>query len=109
MIPRLTTLACLAVGALALTGGGATAGASGTADPPAAHASGCNSVHYGGRAFVFYRKNVRCLFAKRWVRRLNRSHGRNKPPGWRCESGSGYRTGGSCSRGKGLFGWHPYD
>ena len=73
-------------------------------------AAACNTVRYGGRAYVLYRTGrVGCTFAKRWVRRLNRSRGASKPPGWRCTSGSGYRTGGGCTRGSRAFGWHPLD
>jgi hypothetical protein len=30
-------------------------------------------------------------------------------PVWESSSGSGYPSGGYCSRGRQLFGWHPYD
>ena len=66
-------------------------------------------VRYGGRSYVLYKRGVRCVFAKRWVRRLNRSRGRNKPAGFKCSSGSKFRTGGSCVRGNRVFGWHPGD
>jgi hypothetical protein len=103
------------VGVLALGAAGGHAGASN--GQPAAGAAGadavaaaCQSVRYGGRAYVLGKsRRVRCLFAKRWVRRLNRSRGDNSPPGWTCESGSNFRTGGSCSKGNRYFGWHPYD
>lgn len=73
-------------------------------------AAACNTVRYGGRAYVLYRQGrVGCTFAKRWVRRLRASAGRNKPPGWRCSSGSRYRTGGGCTRSNRTFGWHPAD
>ena len=75
---------------------------------PTAHAaSACPSVAYAGRSYVLYRERVGCTFAKRWVRRLH-STGLG-PRRWRCETGSDYATGGMCSRGRRLFGWHPYD
>ena len=72
-----------------------------------AEAAGCRSVAYADRSYVLARDGVGCRFAKRWVRRLH-AHGEG-PRGWRCESGSDYRTGGTCARGDRLFAWHPYD
>jgi hypothetical protein len=107
-VKRSLTLAAL-TSALALGATGVQAG-----DPASegakATTAGCKTVHYGGRSYVLYRKGrVRCLFAKRWVRRLNRSRGDNSPPGWACESGTNFRTGGACSKGRRAFGWHPAD
>jgi hypothetical protein len=105
--------ACLALACTSIFAGTSFAGSSGGS---AAEASGelsaaasCKTVRYGGRGYVLFRKNVRCLFAKRWVRRLNRSRGANKPKGFKCTSGSKFRTGGQCVRGKRVFGWHPGD
>jgi len=61
--------------------------------PSATIAAACTSVSYGGRTYVMYRLH----YTKRG------------PRGWRCGSGSGYRTGGGCARGRQSFGWHPGD
>jgi len=75
--------------------------------PSATIAAACTSVSYGGRTYVMYRRGVSCAFARRWVRRLH--YTKRGPRGWRCGSGSGYRTGGGCARGRQSFGWHPGD
>ena len=98
---RLIPLACVAA---LLVPAGASAGS------PQASAAACNSVRYGGEAYVLYRQGgVKCKFAKRWVKRLHRSSGQNKPAGWKCSSGTRYRTGGQCTKGSKAFGWHPGD
>jgi hypothetical protein len=68
--------------------------------------SSCNVVKVGDRAYVLYRRGVPCTWAKRWVRRLAASQGRNKPSGFSCSSGSKFRGGGYCERGSKHFGWH---
>ncbi len=75
--------------------------------PSATIAAACTSVSYGGRTYIMYRRGVSCGFARRWVRRLH--YTKRGPRGWRCSSGSGYRTGGGCARGARAFGWHPGD
>jgi hypothetical protein len=103
---RLALLACAA--ALAIPAGSATAAGGGSG--AVATAAGCSTVSYGGHAYVLYRHGaVKCRFARRWVKRLHRSGGARKPKGWTCSSGTGYSTGGSCHKGKRLFGWHPGD
>jgi hypothetical protein len=73
-----------------------------------ARLAGCNTVAYGGRTFVLYKTGVTCAFARRWVRTLNRT--RRGPRGWTCSSGSRFRTGGFCQKGRRYqFGWHPGD
>jgi hypothetical protein len=102
---RLTLLLCTAAIA-AVPAGQATAASAG----PEATAAACNSVRYDGRSYVLYRQGaVRCKFARKWVRRLHRSEGRNEPRGWTCSSGSNFRTGGGCTKGRKAFGWHPGD
>jgi hypothetical protein len=99
----LTLLVCTA--AVAAPAGGAAA-----APDAEATAAACNSVRYDGRSYVLYRQGaVRCKFARKWVRRLHRSEGRNEPAGWTCSSGSNFRTGGGCTKGRKAFGWHPGD
>lgn len=65
----------------------------------------------GGRAYVLYYQGMSCRSARQRVRRVRRE---KYLSGWECSSGSGYRSGGYrsggyCSRGRRLFGWHPYD
>jgi hypothetical protein len=96
-------LACIAAIALGARPATAADGA------PEARVAACNTVSYDGRSYVLFRERVRCRFARRWVRRLHNSAGENKPDGWRCTSGSRYRTGGNCTKGERAFGWHPGD
>ena len=100
-------IACTSVFASASMAGAGNSGTSASAQVSAA--ASCKTVRYGGRSYVLYRKGVRCTFAKRWVRRLARSGGANKPRGFKCTSGSNFRTGGNCSKGSRMFGWHPGD
>jgi hypothetical protein len=60
-------------------------------------------------SYVLYRRGVSCTFAKRWAKRLASSNGRRKPSGYACSSGSKFRGGGYCERGKRHFGWHGGD
>jgi hypothetical protein len=71
----------------------------------AKHAA-CDSVRYEGRAYVLYRQRVGCRSARQKVRY---AHRHQRLPGWRCQSGSNFEAGGRCSRGRQLFGWHPFD
>ncbi len=60
------------------------------------------------RNFVVYASGgVTCRQARHRVRWM-RSHRRGYP-GYNCSSGSGYRTGAYCKRGRRVFGFHPYD
>jgi hypothetical protein len=99
-------LACLAIACTAVP-----APASSTTSPTTASRAACSTVRYGGRTYILYKQRVKCRFARRWVKRLHRT--KEGPPGWKCSSGSNYRTGGYCERrsegGKRLFGWHPGD
>jgi hypothetical protein len=71
-----------------------------------ATSAACNSVRYEGRTYVLYRRAVGCRSARRKVRYVHRH---KRLPGWRCGSGSNFETGGGCTRGRKLFGWHPLD
>ncbi len=71
-----------------------------------AGASRCDTVSYGGRTYVLFYRNISCTSARRKVRYVHR-HKRLR--GWRCGSGSGFRTGGGCERGSRMFLWHPLD
>jgi len=66
----------------------------------------CGSVSYGGRAYILSYRRISCYSARRGVRYVHRH---KRLPGWRCSSGSRFRTGGYCSRGSKSFGWHPGD
>jgi hypothetical protein len=60
------------------------------------------------RRFVIYAfGGVTCRKARRGVRWMRRH--RKGYPGYNCSSGSGYRTGAYCKRGRRVFGFHPYD
>ncbi len=69
-------------------------------------ASRCRTVSYGGRTFVLFHRRISCRSARRKVRHVHR-HKRLR--GWRCSSGSRFRTGGFCKRGSRVFAWHPPD
>ena len=71
-----------------------------------AGASRCDTVSYGGRTYILFYRGLGCTSARRKVRHVHR-HGRLR--GWRCTSGSGFRTGGQCKRGRRYFAWHPPD
>ena len=70
--------------------------------PPVAQASAeCRA------SYVLTTRGISCAKARRHVRRLRR--GGRAPRGWRCNSGSDFRSGGICVRGRRFFAWHPGD
>lgn len=71
-----------------------------------AQAARCSSVSYGRRTYVLFHRRISCTSARRKVRHV---HSHKRLRGWRCSSGSGFRTGGFCQRGRKTFGWHPGD
>ena len=75
-------------------------------ETPSAQTARCQTVTYGGRTYVMYHRRIRCPSARRKIRYVHRH---KQLPGWRCESGTNFRTGGGCRRGRKLFGWHPGD
>ena len=77
--------------------------------PRELQASSCTSVKVGGKGHILYRRGVSCSFAKRWVRKLHATRGRSKPRGWKCSSGSKFRSGGYCEKRNKHFGWHRGD
>lgn len=78
----------------------------GTNSRSSAGAARCGSVSYGGRGYVLFYKRLSCTSARRKVRHVHRF---KKLRGWKCSSGSRFRTGGFCQRGARQFGWHPGD
>lgn len=66
----------------------------------------CGTVTYGGRTYVMSHIRISCPSARRKIRYVHRY---KRLPGWRCNSGTNFRTGGGCSRGRKVFGWHPAD
>ena len=104
---RLTRVISIAVVLAAVALNGLSVGpGSGSLGPAVAEAR-CGSVAYRGRSYVMFRQNVGCRFAKLAIRRLATT-GR-KPRGYRCTSGSGFKTGGFCKKDSKQFGWHPGD
>ena len=82
----------------------AATGASASSPEPTAQATrNCDT-----RRFVIYAfGGVTCRQARyrvRWMRRHRRGY-----PGYRCSSGSGFRSGAFCERGRRVFGFHPRD
>jgi len=69
-------------------------------------AAACGSVSYGGRDYVLYYRGMGFATARRRVRHVHPHRGLS---GWRCSSGTRFRTGGYCKRGRRHFGWHPGD
>jgi hypothetical protein len=101
---RLTLLATLLV-TLALVPAASAPGKTGPASAQAVAAK-CSTVSYGGRTFIMYHQGIGCTSARRKVRYVHRH---KRLPGWTCESGTNFRTGGGCWRGRKVFGWHPGD
>ncbi len=94
-----TTVALLATCALLALPAPASAAPSG---PPVAQASAeCRA------SYVLTTRGISCAKARRHVRRLRR--GGDAPRGWRCNSGSDFRSGGICVKGRRYFAWHPGD
>ena len=71
--------------------------------------SSCTVVRVSDLPYVMYRRGVPCTWSKRWARRLAATHGRSKPRGFSCTSGSKFQGGGYCERGSKHFGWHGGD
>ena len=89
----------LAAAALAASAPAAAAGSG-------AEAARCGSVSYGGKTYVLGYKGLSCASARRKVRHVNRTKSLG---GWKCSSGSKFRTGGYCKKGSAYFTWHPGD
>ncbi len=83
--------------------------AAGWVKPRELQAAACGAVKIGSKTYVLYRQRVSCSYAKRWTRKVANSRGRTKPRGWKCTSGSKFRSGGYCQKGRKHFGWHPGD
>ena len=77
--------------------------------PRQLHTSACSSVKVAERGHVLFRQGVSCAYAKRWARRLAATRGAARPRGFRCTSGSKFRSGGYCERGSKHFGWQRWD
>jgi hypothetical protein len=104
--PVRTTIAAFAL-ALALGAAVPAAGAgAGPGGSETARSAACGTVKYGGRTYVLYYRGIGCRSARRKVRHVHRY---KRLPGWKCSSGSNFRTGGYCERGQKHFGWHPGD
>lgn len=101
---RLPILACATVILAAALPSFAAPAPAPTEQP--ARSAACASVSYGGRTFALYYRRITCRSARRKVRYV---HEHDRLPGWRCRSGSDFETGGSCTRGRRLFAWHPFD
>ena len=71
-----------------------------------AGASRFQTVSYGCNTYILSYRGLSCRSARRKVRHVHR-HRRLR--GWRCTSGSRFRTGGFCRRGRRHFAWHPGD
>lgn len=71
--------------------------------------SSCSVISIGGTRYVFSKRRIGCERAKDYAQHVGRTRGRWQPPRWRCESGSGFKTGGSCKNGKHWFAWYPGD
>lgn len=78
----------------------------GTRRRSSAGASRCGTVSYGGRTFILSYRGLGCTSARRKVRYVHR---RRRLRGWSCSSGTRFRTGGFCRRGRRYFAWHPVD
>lgn len=71
-----------------------------------AGAARCQTVSYGGNTYILSYRGLSCRSARRKVRHVHR-HRRLR--GWRCTSGTRFRTGGFCRRERRHFAWHPVD
>jgi hypothetical protein len=99
-------LAFVAQASLAGEPGSSRLGVTDRSSTPQAVVSRCGSVSYGGRGYVLYYTGMSCTKARTRVRHV---HGYKRLRGWRCSSGTKFRTGGYCKRGRRNFGWHPGD
>lgn len=109
---RLRTFLLAPLLAAALLAPGEAAGAASPDEPgPVAVASGCGSIMLRGETYVFFQAKIGCKQAKQWAGRVFKTRGEFEPPGYDCESGSGFKQGGGCATksGKKYFGWHPFD
>jgi hypothetical protein len=104
---RLTILVVLAALCAGYTG--SASAIEGERSPRELTTSSCNVVKVSERAHLLYRRDVPCTWSKRWIRRLAATHGRSKPRGFSCTSGTKFRGGGYCERGSKHFGWHAGD
>jgi hypothetical protein len=79
---------------------------------PASAADGCTSVKVEGERLILLKNGVGCRFARHSIRRLAKTKGDEKPEGYKCSSGSKFRTGGYCEKKQNKnrnFSWHPAD
>ncbi len=101
---RLSLLAMLLVTLVLIPGSSAPAD---TGGPSAqALAAKCQSVSYGGNRYILDYQGIGCRSARRKVRYV---HEHKRLPGWKCQSGTNFRTGGGCVRGSKVVGWYPAD
>lgn len=98
-LARCTLLACLLC--LALAAPAAAPASRG----PEAHLSACpDSIRLGNRTFAYYQHRVNCTRARRAVRRLYATYGREgRPRGFRCRSRNRFRRSGACRSGSRYF------
>lgn len=69
-----------------------------SAAAPEARASGCpTTIRLGNRRYAYFQRRVNCTRARRAVRRLYATYGREgRPRGFRCRSPNRFRRYGSC-------------
>ncbi len=102
MILRLAVLAslmCVAMVAPTMAPADPAPSTTAAADTgPIAMAAACpDAIRLGGRRYAYYQHRVNCRRARRAVRRLYATRGREGTPrGFRCKSTSGFRRAGGC-------------
>ncbi len=81
------------------------AAAQASAASPEATASACpTTIRLGNRRFAYYQRRVNCRRARRAVRRLYATYGREgRPRGFRCRSPNRFRRYGSCRRSRSVY------
>ena len=89
---------CLALAVPAAVPADRAAAPEASAAAPEARATGCpTTIRLGNRRFAYFQRRVNCTRARRAVRRLYATYGREgRPRGFRCRSPNRWRRYGSC-------------
>ncbi|MDQ4048051.1 MAG: hypothetical protein M3131_01520, partial [Actinomycetota bacterium] len=100
---------CLALAAPAAAPADPAAAPEASAAAPEAKASACPStIRLGNRRYAYFQRRVNCTRARRAVRRLYATYGRQgRPRGFRCRSRNRFRGNAGCrnSTGSRYFGF----
>ena len=105
----ITFALCLALAAPTALPADHAVGTGARAAAPQAVASACPStIRLGNRRYAYFQRGVNCTRARRAVRRLYSTYGRQgRPRGFRCRSVTRFRRNGACRRSsRAYFGYN---